>query len=124
MGDTTPVYLNFSELILYKLWIYSSLPDYRKASGMQKFSDFCNKIEPYIEGESGLVPYRTYQTWNVFCMPSQNGLKTSFPDPAIVPVHILTVILWVRGAFANLEKRETKKQFTPSKPMFHKQHYS
>lgn len=55
-------------------------------------------------------------------MSSQDGFKVSFPGPAIVvPVHVLTVvILWVWGASANLEKRGTKKPFTPSKPMFHK----
>lgn len=36
VGDTTPVDLNFSKLILYKLQIYSSLPDYKKAFGKQK----------------------------------------------------------------------------------------
>lgn len=41
----TSAYLNVSELSVYKLWIYSSSSDYRKTSGIQKQSDFCDKIE-------------------------------------------------------------------------------
>lgn len=57
--------------------------------------------------------------------PSRVGLNTYFPGlNIVVSVHVLTVvILWVAWEYANLEMRETKKPFTPSKLMLHK-HYS
>lgn len=122
----TSAYLNVSELSVYKLWIYSSSSDYRKTSGIQKQSDFCDKIEESIGSESGLVLCRTSQTWKVYHVPLQGGLKHIFSRPQYC------CVCWCFNCcpsygwgweYANLETRETKKPFTPCKLRLHK-HYS